>query len=1173
MKLQTLKNISLAGIVSLLVACGGSGEVAKTLPIPEPVVPPTEEPVIFPEDFYFGNDLSYVNEMEDCGAVFQEADAAVDPYDIMANHGTNLVRVRLWNDPWWQELITQDDAVAGDRQTQYSNLADATETIQRAKAAGMDVMLDMHLSDFWADATNQVTPRAWEDLWGDDDALGQAVYDYVTSVLASLNDQDLLPEIIKVGNEANGGMLTHEALTAVADGNGVDIGTSGGTDTSEAHVALMWNSAIKAVRDFSEGMDNPPRIALHVANSHRALGFMDWVTGIGVTDFDIIGFSYYYAWHGSSISGMAGEVRKLQSQYPDYDPMLVETGYPWDNENIDDLGNIINEADPEYAPLTQQNQLKYMVDISQALADAGGIGVIFWEPGWVSTDCRTPWGQGSSHEHVAYFDHRDNNNFHIGGTWMEASYMSMAPTGGLVTDFYLNVDDTVDISGGMHIRGDFTEDTAQPMTFLGNNTFRYSTRVADGDAGTYHFLNNAALDSRETVIGDCTDGTDRTYTVGSSSTEFAHVWESCDTFEPLIEVAVRFNVDMSATDHSNGGHVTGEFNGWTLQPMTYMGNGIYSHETILPPGTTSAFYFLNDDVWVTAREDVPEECSLAWDDRQFSLPNDQESVTFSLFWESCDSFDYDNPPIDDSAQFTDITVNVDMSAADISNGVYISGDLNNWQIQPMTDIGDGLYSIALEQQVGATGGYYILNGNDWPNRETVPAECIESGDTDRGFTVAADDILNVVWESCETFSLASVETTISVDMTGIDTSGGVYIAGDLTDWAITPMSNILGSEAYSITLELTPDATGAFYFLNGNDWPNRETVPAECIATGSDRGYTVPADGTHAISLLWASCATFTPPAPLIEVTLHVDMSGIDTSGGVYVTGDLNSWSLQAMTLLNTDTYAVTLQLPANSTGGFYFLNGNDWANREAVPAECIASGSDRGYTVSGSGSQEINLVWASCDTFTPKVEVTLNVDMTGTDISGGVYVAGELNGWSLQAMTETSTNIYSLTLYLDRESSGGFYFLNGNDWGNRETVPAECIVSGSDRGYAIGSAGTQAINAHWASCETFQPGKVTFKLNVDMTSADVSGGVYVAGDLTGWTIDPLTETSTNIYSTTLFLNPSDTGLFYFLNGNDWPNRETVPPECIVTGSDRGYTVNASGIQTSNLTWASCVTW
>src|SRR5690606_21022366 len=58
--------------------------------------------------FYFGNDLSYVNQMEDCGAVFKEKGESKDVYQIFADHGTNLVRVRLWVDPsWWQSPLEQ----------------------------------------------------------------------------------------------------------------------------------------------------------------------------------------------------------------------------------------------------------------------------------------------------------------------------------------------------------------------------------------------------------------------------------------------------------------------------------------------------------------------------------------------------------------------------------------------------------------------------------------------------------------------------------------------------------------------------------------------------------------------------------------------------------------------------------------------------------------------------------------------------------------------------------------------------------------------------------------------------------------------------------------------------------------------------------------------------------
>ena len=49
--------------------------------------------------FYFGADLSYVNEMEDCGAKYRAAGTVQDPYALFKAHGFNLVRVRLWNNP------------------------------------------------------------------------------------------------------------------------------------------------------------------------------------------------------------------------------------------------------------------------------------------------------------------------------------------------------------------------------------------------------------------------------------------------------------------------------------------------------------------------------------------------------------------------------------------------------------------------------------------------------------------------------------------------------------------------------------------------------------------------------------------------------------------------------------------------------------------------------------------------------------------------------------------------------------------------------------------------------------------------------------------------------------------------------------------------------------------
>src|SRR5688500_6489262 len=51
--------------------------------------------------FYFGADLSYVNQILDHGGVYKENSEAKDPYKIFADNGTNLARFRLWHDPTW----------------------------------------------------------------------------------------------------------------------------------------------------------------------------------------------------------------------------------------------------------------------------------------------------------------------------------------------------------------------------------------------------------------------------------------------------------------------------------------------------------------------------------------------------------------------------------------------------------------------------------------------------------------------------------------------------------------------------------------------------------------------------------------------------------------------------------------------------------------------------------------------------------------------------------------------------------------------------------------------------------------------------------------------------------------------------------------------------------------
>jgi arabinogalactan endo-1,4-beta-galactosidase len=189
------------------------------------------------DDFLFGADLSFADEMDDCGAVFRDHDAPKDVFAIFKDHGTNLVRIRLWNDATW---------------TKYSNLADVERAIKRAKAQGFKVLLDFHYSDDWADAGKQIVPAAWAGI-KDDGELAQTLYRYTFDTLTALGKAGLTPDMVQVGNEINSEILMP---APPAEGKTIDW----------ARNARLINAGIKAVRDAGPGI----KVMLHIAQPYNA---------------------------------------------------------------------------------------------------------------------------------------------------------------------------------------------------------------------------------------------------------------------------------------------------------------------------------------------------------------------------------------------------------------------------------------------------------------------------------------------------------------------------------------------------------------------------------------------------------------------------------------------------------------------------------------------------------------------------------------------------------------------------------------------------------------------------------------------------------------------------------------------------------------------------------------
>lgn len=355
-----------------------------------PDAPKPEEP-----PFYLGADLSYTNEMEDCGAVFRENDQPKDPYRMFADNGCNLVRLRLWHTPAWYDTLNQ-----GKR---YSDLNDVRRSIQRARAAGMAVLLDFHLSDIWADPQRQLAPVAWQLVLNDLPALQDSVYNHVFQTLVQLDAEGLLPQMVQIGNEVNRAIL----LSPEDDAAGMPI--------NWPRNAALFNAGFQAVRAAEKQTGKSIQTALHIADPSKTLPLLMEFWKHGVRDFDIVGMSYYWAWHKPVTIAQTGAIiAQLRQRYPGKSAMIFETGYIWTTDYHDNASNIISEIHPDYAPASPEAQYRWLVDLTAEVKRQGGIGVLYWEPTWVSTPCWTPWGQGSHQEHATFFDF-DNNVLPNGG--------------------------------------------------------------------------------------------------------------------------------------------------------------------------------------------------------------------------------------------------------------------------------------------------------------------------------------------------------------------------------------------------------------------------------------------------------------------------------------------------------------------------------------------------------------------------------------------------------------------------------------------------------------------------------------------------------------------------------------------------------------------------------------
>lgn len=262
-----------------------------------------------------GGDISLLPEYVDAGAVYRDqyGEPISELIPWLKEQGMNVMRVRLFVNPNDYNGPDKDNNACQD-------LDYIIPLCKEIVDSGMALMLDFHYSDTWADPANQWTPYQWKNLT--DDELYVTIYSYTRETLSKLKANGIVPAFIQPGNEISYGMLWGGYGTPEADLKRVFMGSE---DNWKRLGGLLYR-AILACRE--ECPDS--KIIIHTertATTSVQKNFYDHIDALKI-DYDIIGLSYYPYFHGN-LKQLNNSLSQLESNYPDKEIMIVETGYSY----------------------------------------------------------------------------------------------------------------------------------------------------------------------------------------------------------------------------------------------------------------------------------------------------------------------------------------------------------------------------------------------------------------------------------------------------------------------------------------------------------------------------------------------------------------------------------------------------------------------------------------------------------------------------------------------------------------------------------------------------------------------------------------------------------------------------------------------------------------------------
>lgn len=336
-------------------------------------------------DFMMGADVSSLYQIMEADKKFYDLKKKeAHLFDILTENGVNWVRLRVWNDPY--------DKFGNPYGGGNSNIDTTIALAKQAKERGMKIFVTFHYSDFWAHPGQQVRPKEWSKLTGQD--LVDAVGEFTAESLNKMKDAGVYPNMVGVGNETNGDIVDVR----------FNLNSEGYMDPTAINVFKAGAAAVRSTDPNVDDLENRTLVSFHLANGNNTTLYNRFTLALhkNNVDYDAIGASYYPSWHGT-YDQVLNNLNNITKTYGKY-AFIAETAYPWTirEDAGDDISQNFKHGDISTVGLAasvqgQATALREVLNVAASIENEKGLGAFYWEPAWLpgaTTGWAAPFGTG-----------------------------------------------------------------------------------------------------------------------------------------------------------------------------------------------------------------------------------------------------------------------------------------------------------------------------------------------------------------------------------------------------------------------------------------------------------------------------------------------------------------------------------------------------------------------------------------------------------------------------------------------------------------------------------------------------------------------------------------------------------------------------------------------------------